>query len=165
MTAIALDDYHQLLCLLCPDFPYTLVQNAARIDLNWDKDPVYVKYGEFSRKLAILFFFSEFMNHSAQAFKSLDQHDTGRVLWRDYSALLTKLVQTKAQDFNCPDVLVIDEVLHHAERSEIMFNEFCVRLFDHPKMELALQKPPSYQDIRTTIYRLIDSLEGSKEDR
>jgi hypothetical protein len=89
-TAIGLDEFHQLLCLLCPDFPYTLVQNAARIDLRmklgvsqvviviirlfvcdsatlipsliffaeWEKDPEFVKFGEFTQKLSLLFFYS-----------------------------------------------------------------------------------------------------------
>jgi hypothetical protein len=42
---------------------------------------------------------AEFMNHSAQSFKSLDTHDTGKVPRQSYLSLLQNLVRTKVKDF------------------------------------------------------------------
>jgi hypothetical protein len=98
-AVIGLDEFHQLLCLLCPDFPFSLVQNTARIDLNWTADPEQVVFGPFLDKLSLLFFYSEFMNVSAQSFKSLDTADSGKVPRQAYLSALLGLVGSKRNEF------------------------------------------------------------------
>lgn len=142
IAAIGLDEFHQLLCLLCPDFPFTLVQNAARIDLHWTADPAHVPFGAFADKWALLFFYSEFMNLSAQAFKQLDTADTGKVPRHAYLSALLALVSAKRLEFVCPDTTLLFRVLApHAGGAisdEIMFNEFCVHLFSASNGSVAL---------------------------
>ncbi len=58
--AIGPESFHQLLCLLCADFPFSLVRNASRITL--DSPTQIVSFKELSTKMFILFFYSEFMN-------------------------------------------------------------------------------------------------------
>mmetsp|Transcript_10388 Transcript_10388/g.18950 ORF Transcript_10388/g.18950 Transcript_10388/m.18950 type:complete len:200 (-) Transcript_10388:387-986(-) len=76
---LTVDSFHQLLSLLCRDFPYSLVRNASRITMDVKEVPTKGKFREFSLKIFILFFFSEFMNQSALAFRTIDQHATGKV--------------------------------------------------------------------------------------
>jgi len=76
---LSIDSFHQLLTLLCRDFPYSLVRNASRITMEVKEIPTKVAFSEFSLKIFILFFFSEFMNQSALSFRTIDKNATGKV--------------------------------------------------------------------------------------
>ncbi len=143
-AVIGLDEFHQLLCLLCPDFPFTLVQNAARIDLHWQRDPERVPFGAFADRLGLLFFYSEFMNHAAQSFKALDAGDTGKVLRQTLLSALLALAAAKRTEFVC--VLVFIRVLlYHSLDKLIKYNSYCFPNHSHsfsliPRLRL-LQMP------------------------
>jgi hypothetical protein len=147
---------HQLVCLLCPDFPFSLVRNASRI---CHKNGHDLRYDDFCDRLCILFYFSEFMNQSALAFTALDTKAEGKV---NATALLEKLhgvVEDAKLKINCPEAYVVDaavsQILEQAVNSQhepslsggaaadpsssvsqvkVTFNEFCVALFKQPRM-------------------------------
>lgn len=148
---------HQLLCLLCHDFPFSLVRNASRITVDVTETNQTVNFKEFSRKIFILFFFSEFMNQAALAFRTIDSKATGKVNKDVFEEYLRRIVSTKPHVFSCPSVSVITEVFKILGRKNdstdesIMFNAFCVALFKHPQVELALREAPTYQSLRKDV--------------
>lgn len=152
---------HQLLCLLCPDFPFSLVRNASRITVDVvDAAPV-VQFKDFSKKIFILFFFSEFMNQAALAFRTIDKKASGKVNKTEFQEALQKIVLTKSQAFSCPSREVVNDVFASLQKQKtedtagsIMFNAFCVALFQHPHVELALREPPTYQSLRKDVSQI-----------
>lgn len=163
--------FHQLLCLLCPDFPFSLVRNASRITIDAVEPSVEVQFGEFSRKLFILFFFSECMNQAALAFRTIDNKATGRVAGRLFLEYLTKILVAKSSLFSCPSLAVVESVLlsidsGSKEEDGVMFNAFCVSLFNHPEVESALRAPPSYAQLKQNGKLLeIAKKKGDGKDR
>lgn len=107
--ALTPESLHQLLCLLCPDFPFSLVRNASRITL--DTPAQQIPFKDLSSKLFILFFFSEFMNQAALAFRTIDSHGTGSVPKQIFYAHLAKIIDTKKYEFSCPRQEVVRDVL------------------------------------------------------
>eukprot|EP00472_Partenskyella_glossopodia_P013099 CAMPEP_0197525068 /NCGR_PEP_ID=MMETSP1318-20131121/10600_1 /TAXON_ID=552666 /ORGANISM="Partenskyella glossopodia, Strain RCC365" /LENGTH=273 /DNA_ID=CAMNT_0043078229 /DNA_START=286 /DNA_END=1107 /DNA_ORIENTATION=+ len=151
---LTVDSFHQLLSLLCRDFPYSLVRNASRITMDVKEVPTKGKFREFSLKIFILFFFSEFMNQSALAFRTIDQHATGKV---KVSAFMEHLkgILGKNPNFSHPELNVLKLILGNGDnQNEVMFNEFCVKLFAHPYMERALRFTPPYKVLKAGLGRL-----------
>ena len=64
------DDYHQLLCFVCPDFPKSVVGEA----LNGLKDEGY-NYGTISRMVMIYFFYHEFFKEIRSIFNAMANTD------------------------------------------------------------------------------------------
>jgi len=169
---------HQLLCLLCPDFPFSLVRNASRITVDVVDAVPTVHFKDFSKKIFILFFFSEFMNQAALAFRTIDKKASGKVSTGEFQEALKKIVMTKAHVFSCPSRDVVNDVFSSLQRQHvqgrntkedkkpdddsIMFNAFCVALFQHPQVELALREPPTYQSLRKDVSQIGKMLQLSE---
>jgi len=96
----SIDSFHQLLSLLCRDFPYSLVRNASRITMEVKEVPGKVKFRAFCLKIFILFFFSEFMNQSALSFRTIDHKATGKVKVGVFIKHLKDIVG-KTPNFRC----------------------------------------------------------------
>eukprot|EP00462_Mataza_sp_D1_P020792 CAMPEP_0175142064 /NCGR_PEP_ID=MMETSP0087-20121206/12541_1 /TAXON_ID=136419 /ORGANISM="Unknown Unknown, Strain D1" /LENGTH=189 /DNA_ID=CAMNT_0016425725 /DNA_START=294 /DNA_END=863 /DNA_ORIENTATION=+ len=165
------ESYHQLLCLLCPDFPFSLVRNASRITIEVVDSQAPISFGIFSKRLFILFFFSEFMNQAALAFRTIDKNASGKVSREVFLEYLDKILQTKSAQFSCPAANVLKEVLNSLKNEvvdetsgtaddEIMFNSFCVSLFEHSQVETALHEPPSYANLRRSVTEISKMLEA-----
>lgn len=90
-AAVTAETLHQLLTLLCPDFPFSLVRNATRITpggWRWSPprrscaqrppaDPAAaaaaVPFAVLSRRLLLLFLHGDFLNAAAFEFRALDE--------------------------------------------------------------------------------------------
>jgi len=148
---LTVDSFHELLTLMCSDFPYSLVRNASRITMEVKDFPQKVNFRDFSLKIFILFFFSEFMNQSALSFRTIDKKSTGKV---EVSGFLERLryIVNKSPKFSHPGISVLEEVLNNSAKNKfVMFNEFCVKLFLHPNMAKALESSPSHRDLKATL--------------
>lgn len=156
---------HQLCCLICTDFPFSLVRNAARIT----NDPagaggnaaaaaaaaaagVEMSLAEFAHKLFVLLYYSEFLNQCALAFRAIDTAGTGRVARSEYARRLRGVLQSRGADFSCPPAAAIDDALLLLPASSaagtnggsadegVMFNSFCVDLFAHALIRRSLEQ-------------------------
>ena len=158
---------HQLCCLICTDFPFSLVRNAARIT----NDPVgaggnatavaavaaaavgvEMSLAEFAHKLFVLLYYSEFLNQCALAFRAIDTAGTGRVARSEYARRLRGVLQSRGGDFSCPPATAIDDALLLLPASSaaatngdsadegVMFNSFCVDLFSHALIRRSLEQ-------------------------
>lgn len=156
---------HQLCCLICTDFPFSLVRNAARIT----NDPagaggnaaaaasaaaagVEMSLAEFAHKLFVLLYYSEFLNQCALAFRAIDTAGTGRVARSEYARRLRGVLQSRGADFSCPPAVAIDDALLLLPASSaaatnggsadegVMFNSFCVDLFAHALIRRSLEQ-------------------------
>lgn len=112
------ESFHQLLLLLCPDFPFSLVRNASRITLDVMQPSNLIEFETFSRKLFILFFFSEYMNQAALAFRTIDHKSTGRVHRRTFCDSLIKIIRNNSNTFSCPPAFVIQDVLLNDKKTK-----------------------------------------------
>jgi hypothetical protein len=151
------ESVHQLCLLLCVDFPFSLVRNAARITT--DVPPATsastaaasttsgMSLRDFAHKLFVLFFYSEFLNQCALTFRAIDSASSGRVHRRLFLTRLLEVREMKAREFSCPEREAIEDALRSpSERDgngavaddEIMFNSFCVELFAHRRIHQAL---------------------------
>lgn len=169
---------HQLCLLLCSDFPFSLVRNAARITTDTPTQtagststpaPVGMNLRDFSHKLFVLFYYSEFLNQCALAFRSLDTNGTGRVSRVNFLQRLRGVLQTAtaastgattttttksgssttaSMEFQCPPKEAIEASLAPptngvgvgGSADEVMFNSFCVDLFAHPLIKRELEE-------------------------
>lgn len=149
------ESVHQLCLLLCVDFPFSLVRNAARITTEVPPataaaasppPAVGMSLRDFSHKLFVLFFFSEFLNQCALTFRSIDTNGSGRVGRSDFRARLAEVREKKKDEFSCPHAQAIEEALQTPANptgagpssDDIMFNSFCVELFAHRRIHEAL---------------------------
>jgi hypothetical protein len=213
--------FHQLCALMCHDFPFSLVRNASRITLEPSASSSSgsgatgaavaaaaaestLPFAQLSAKLFILFFFSEFMNQAALAFRTLDTSGAGKIAPARFRGALAAIVakakwclsavageyaisQTAhadaaglnsksaaaaaaasvpdGSDFVSPPLSAIEQVLGAPPRKsapavgtgaaaaaalsaesgafdeDLMFNAFCVRLFQHPAMHAPIHSP------------------------
>ena len=169
---------HSLCCLLCADFPFSLVRNAARITndappaapasaatLSASASSGDIPLLSFSHRLFVLFYWSEFLNACALAFRALDTAGVGRVNRGAFKAKLRETMRAKRGVFAMPDEAAIEDSLAELsprgsargsggadaddstgtspddEQSGVMFNAFCVDLFAHPLVRQALETP------------------------
>lgn len=116
----------------------------------------------------MLFFYSEFLNSCALAFRALDTAGIGRVQRGAFKAKLRETMRAKRGAFAMPDETAIEDSLAELspaasaaengsaelsdandstsvspddEQSGVMFNAFCVDLFAHPLVRQALETP------------------------
>lgn len=130
--------FHQLLCLLCPDFPSSLVRNASRVTTDTVDTSTEVPFYSFSLRFFTLFFFAEFMNQAALKFRDLDTQVLGKVSSSQFQTKLLKIVKEKGSVFSCPQPDIVCSVLDSFGTPSIMFNSFCVKLFEHPSLSTHL---------------------------
>ena len=161
-AALSAESVHQLCCLICVDFPFSLVRNAARITnesavggggggggAGSSSGSGEMRFVEFAHKLFVLFFFSEFLNQCALTFRGLDGGGLGKVPRRAFLSRLKAVVEKRAAEFSCPPLRAVEQALAPApttaspaekeEREQVMFNSFCVDLFAHPLVRQAME--------------------------
>jgi len=107
IACLSAEEVHQLCGLLCADFPFSLVRNAARITANTDSSDgrassdggsiTQQPLRQFAHKLFVLFLFSEFLNASALAFRALDVDARGRVSRRRFHRRLLGVLDAQRQ--------------------------------------------------------------------
>ena len=163
---LTIEGFHQLLTLLCRDFPYSMVRNASRITMEVKDLPSRVRFKAFSLKVFVLFFFSEFMNQSALAFRTIDKKATGKVRVSQFMNKIRGILD-KDPNYSYPSLAVLQEVLGTSSAGvdpdrEVMFNEFCVKLFNHPRMESALNYQPPYEVVKAGLGRLFRAMTDAK---
>ena len=104
--AFSVSSFHELLRLLCPDFPSSVVRNASFVsDPRDDKPQSAFTFGELSRVVFHLFFFSEFMNHAALVFRSLDLGANGEVLTGEFCDRVREIINANQAKFRWGHVL------------------------------------------------------------
>mmetsp|Transcript_17385 Transcript_17385/g.32998 ORF Transcript_17385/g.32998 Transcript_17385/m.32998 type:complete len:163 (-) Transcript_17385:178-666(-) len=144
-----------------------LLDDVDVILLRWlevKEIPGKVKFREFCLKIFILFYFSEFMNQSALSFRTIDHKATGKVKVSVFIKHLKDIVG-KTPNFSHPNMSVLKSILGEGNGSnEVMFNEFCVKLFAHPSMEEALHDAPPYKLLKRGLGRLLRDYSGTKSN-
>jgi hypothetical protein len=112
-ACLGAEEVHQLCGLLCVDFPFSLVRNAARITNEppsasstaasegtvtaGPKQQTTPPLRQFAHKLFVLFLFSEFLNQCALAFRALDTAGTGRVARARFHRRIVAVVEQQQQ--------------------------------------------------------------------
>ncbi|XP_006821066.1 centriolar satellite-associated tubulin polyglutamylase complex regulator 1-like [Saccoglossus kowalevskii] len=66
-------EYHSLLCLLCPDFPFDLVQKTARIILMDDAMDCLMSFSDFLYAFQLQFYYEEFLQDCYKIYEKLMQ--------------------------------------------------------------------------------------------
>ncbi|BFZ05315.1 hypothetical protein BsWGS_08354 [Bradybaena similaris] len=70
---LSMQEYHSLLGLLCPDFPFQMVQNIARIVLIDDALDCLISFSDFIYAFQVQFYFEEFLAKSNEIYQGLLQ--------------------------------------------------------------------------------------------
>ncbi|XP_005112084.3 UPF0705 protein C11orf49 homolog [Aplysia californica] len=70
---LSIQEYHSLLGLLCPDFPFQLVQKTARIVLIDDALDCLISFPDFIYAFQVQFFYEEFLEKSVEIYRGLLQ--------------------------------------------------------------------------------------------
>ncbi|KAK3612570.1 hypothetical protein CHS0354_024558 [Potamilus streckersoni] len=70
---LSIQEYHSLVTLLCPDFPYSTVQKTARIILLDDALDCLISFSDFIFAFQIQFYFEEFLDKCYEIYQSLLQ--------------------------------------------------------------------------------------------
>merc|ERR1711972_968545 len=90
--------FHQLLTLLCPNFPMSFVENGMQI-LQTENKP---KFSQMSKIVFMLFFYSEFVYEVSQIFKQNLSGENRVVPTQEFLAEISKMIQERSADINCP---------------------------------------------------------------
>lgn len=113
---VSLSDYHQLLLLLCPDFPGWLVHKAYDAVVPRDvgekegMDTHRMAFSELKRYVELFFVFSEYLDNVRMTFKVLANGSSNDAV--ELRSLLWSIKQLSAQnDFSCPDMSLLDELV------------------------------------------------------
>ncbi|XP_071122281.1 centriolar satellite-associated tubulin polyglutamylase complex regulator 1-like isoform X1 [Mytilus galloprovincialis] len=70
---LSVNEYHSLLTLLCPDFPFEIVQKTARIILLDDAMDCLISFSDFIYAFQIQFYYEEFIEKVHDQYQSLIQ--------------------------------------------------------------------------------------------
>ncbi|XP_041367252.1 UPF0705 protein C11orf49 homolog isoform X2 [Gigantopelta aegis] len=70
---LSIHEYHSLLGLLCPDFPFSLVQKTARIILIDDALDCLISFVDFIYAFQVQFYYEEFLEKSTEIYQSILQ--------------------------------------------------------------------------------------------
>ncbi|KAK3740360.1 hypothetical protein RRG08_004297 [Elysia crispata] len=70
---LSIQEYHSLLGLLCPDFPFQLVQKTARIVLIDDALDCLISFSDFIYAFQVQFYYEEFLEKTLGIYQSLLQ--------------------------------------------------------------------------------------------
>ncbi|KAK3101796.1 hypothetical protein FSP39_006432 [Pinctada imbricata] len=70
---LSIQEYHSLLSLICPDFPFETVQKTARIILMDDALDCLISFSDFIYAFQVQFYFEEFMEKCYEMYHSLMQ--------------------------------------------------------------------------------------------
>ncbi|KAL3843282.1 hypothetical protein ACJMK2_021224 [Sinanodonta woodiana] len=70
---LSIQEYHSLVTLLCPDFPFSTVQKTARIILLDDALDCLISFSDFIFAFQIQFYFEEFLDKCYEIYQSLLQ--------------------------------------------------------------------------------------------
>lgn len=70
---LSVNEYHSLLTLLCPDFPFEVVQKTARIILLDDAMDCLISFSDFIYAFQIQFYYEEFIEKVHEMYQSLVQ--------------------------------------------------------------------------------------------
>ncbi|GFR58272.1 UPF0705 protein C11orf49-like protein [Elysia marginata] len=70
---LSIQEYHSLLGLLCPDFPFQLVQKTARIVLIDDALDCLISFSDFIYAFQVQFYYEEFLEKTWGIYQSLMQ--------------------------------------------------------------------------------------------
>eukprot|EP00736_Rhodelphis_marinus_P000684 Rmarinus@m.17188 len=136
IAAMTFSDYYQLICLLCPDFSISPIEEAAKC-LTDGSLRNEVSFDQFFPLFEILVFFSEFVTQAGHIFRKCDDVPMGMVrpvqFWDSVHSTLYK----SPQPYSCPPVEVVYKVLLRATDAakrdvpSLTFNDFCLGLCTH----------------------------------
>jgi len=70
---LSIREYHSLICLLCPDFPFQPVQKTARIILMDDAMDCLISFTDFLFAFQAQFYYEDFLSRCAEVYKSLQE--------------------------------------------------------------------------------------------
>ncbi|XP_064602374.1 centriolar satellite-associated tubulin polyglutamylase complex regulator 1-like isoform X2 [Liolophura sinensis] len=70
---LSIKEYHSLVQLLCPDFPFDVLQKTARIVLMDDALDCLIGFSDFLYAFQAQFYYEEFLNKATEIYKSLQQ--------------------------------------------------------------------------------------------
>ncbi|XP_064635383.1 centriolar satellite-associated tubulin polyglutamylase complex regulator 1-like isoform X2 [Lineus longissimus] len=68
---LTIKEYHSLICLLCYDFPFDVVQKTARIILMEDAQDCLISFADFLYAFQIQFYYDEFLSKCSDVYKAL----------------------------------------------------------------------------------------------
>ncbi|KAK2157422.1 hypothetical protein LSH36_192g04037 [Paralvinella palmiformis] len=71
---LSVKEYHSLLCLLCPDFPFSVVLKTARIILMDDAMDCHISFSDFLYAFQVQSCFDEFLSKCAEIYKELQNN-------------------------------------------------------------------------------------------
>jgi hypothetical protein len=152
-TPSTLKELHSLIVLICPDFPYSLLETSATLleDNNWSLSNDYIA---FLRAFQLKFVYSEFLNESQQLFRLFSHHLTCHVPTAEISIpqqnnnhrqLLyegfQKLISTNT--CSCPPLNILEEVLLLIEQQQqLNHQKFLIQLAKNEKLSRFIGKEP-----------------------
>ncbi|XP_065070677.1 centriolar satellite-associated tubulin polyglutamylase complex regulator 1-like isoform X1 [Rhopilema esculentum] len=125
-------EYHSLVCLMCPDFPFDVLQKTARIILMDDAMDCLMSFSDFLYGFQLQFFFETFLDKCSEIYQEVLK-DTGRQLSnadgkpannidginsKQYMNRISGTIYRKQLDsiFSCPPEAAIQEMLHSVNR-------------------------------------------------
>jgi hypothetical protein len=158
------EELHQLFLLLCPDFPSTLLRNAARIT---PLTPSSFSFPCLFVRVLLLFELSDFLNGCAIAFRALDKAGNGKVEKSAFESAIKRMMERKkteqtnesemfeseesgAAPVNSPMAGISPELMPNIHTlisnslqfdsgEHLSFNSFCVGLFHQPQLLATIQ--------------------------
>ncbi|XXQ38198.1 Centriolar satellite-associated tubulin polyglutamylase complex regulator 1 [Plasmodiophora brassicae] len=167
---------HQLLCLLCPDYPIDYVRCAYRIGAVRQRAPAddddaqvpgALPFAHFSLHAFLFLYFAEFVRLAAEQFARVaddDRVDAAVNRGALLEAIVKELVSHRHGQMCAPPTSVLRDVLSRPARpgspvdGTTTFDEFCADLFADATLPGALLEPRSYAELREGIDRLLESL-------
>ncbi|CAF3653026.1 unnamed protein product [Adineta steineri] len=152
-TPSTLKELHTVILLICPDFPYSLLETSATLleDIEWSLSVDYIIY---LRAFQLKFVYSEFINESQQLFRSFSHRLTCHVPTAEISIpqqnnnhrqLLyegfEKLITTNT--CSCPPLNILDDVLLLLEqKQQLNHQNFLIQLARNEKLTRFIGKEP-----------------------
>lgn len=94
---------------------------------------------------------TEFLNQCALTFRSLDTRGLGRVSRPLFRTNLLEVLHKKMSECTCPAIQTVLDAIGDHDDETIMFNTFCVDLFNHKDVYDVLKQPSEKTNINRAI--------------
>ncbi|XP_032240720.2 centriolar satellite-associated tubulin polyglutamylase complex regulator 1 [Nematostella vectensis] len=163
-------EYHSLICLLCPDFPFEPVQKTARIILMDDAMDCLISFADFLYAFQIQFYYEEFIEKLQAAYQAIQSgsYRPGQVVVvptlsrprqapaptgegagtngmdcvdvHTFLEATLQIAHTSSHLFSCPSVTVVKHILSTVER--VTFYGFLMALSKHDGANNNIGTPP-----------------------
>jgi len=144
-------EYHSLICLLCPDFPFDILQKTAQIILMDDAMDCLMSFSDFLYAFQLQFYFETFLESCSHIYQELIQDSSTQMTKTEIKTANSEGISSKAfmdaisysiyrkktgHQFSCPPESSIQEMLSSVD--VVSFYGFLMALTKHPAVNASV---------------------------